>query len=241
MIDMHAHIIPGVDDGSGSVEETFNMIKEAKKVGFTDVFLTSHFLKHYYEPDAKELLFWKEKLQEILNNQNLDINLHSGMEIYISNIMEDLIKEKKLLTLGNSRYMLIELPLSTTVNYLDYVLYFLQSISIIPIIAHPERYKCVQENPDLISTYIDKGALIQCNYGSILELYGSNAKKVMKILLKKEQVHFLGSDCHKQKSIYTLIPEAVKKIKKITGDNYFYNLSIKNPKKVINDEEWDEE
>ena len=241
MIDMHAHIIPGVDDGSSSVEETFNMIKEAKEAGFTDIFLTSHFLTHCYEPDAKELLFWKEKLQEILNNQNIDVNLHSGMEIYISNRMEELIKEKKILTLGSSRYMLIELPLSTTVNYLDYILYFLQSISIIPIIAHPERYKCVQENPDLISTYIDKGALIQCNYGSILGLYGAKAKKIIKILLKKGQVHFLGSDCHKQKSIYIKIPNAIEKIKKTIGEKDFYKLSIKNPKKVLNNEEWDEE
>lgn len=241
MIDMHSHIIPGVDDGSNNVEETFNMIKEAKEVGFTDVFLTSHFLTHYYEPDAKELAFWKEKLQEILNNKNIDLKLHLGMEIYISNKMEELIKEKKIITLNNSRYMLIELPLSTTINYLDYVLYFLQTISIIPIIAHPERYKCVQENPSLVESYIDKGALIQCNYGSIVGLYGNKAKQVLKTLLKQNQVHFLGSDCHKQKSIYLLIPEAVKKIKKIIGEKKFYTISTENPKKILNNEEWNEE
>lgn len=73
--------------------------------------------------------------------------------------------------------MLIELPLSSTVKNLDYVLYFLESISIKPIIAHPERYKCVQENPELVEEYINKGALIQCNYASILGLYGDKAKK----------------------------------------------------------------
>ena len=241
MIDMHTHIIPGVDDGSNSVEETLNMIKEAKEAGFTDIFMTSHFLTHYYEITPKEIVFWKEKLQEILDYQNIHINLHSGMEIYISNRMEELIKEKEILTLGNSRYMLIELPLTTTINYLEHVLYFLQSVSIVPIIAHPERYKCVHENPDLISTYIDKGGLIQCNYGSILGQYGNNAKKIIKILLKKRQVHFLGSDCHKQKSIYLQIPKAIEKIKKIIGEEDFYKLSIKNPKKVLNNEEWDEE
>ena len=156
MIDVHSHIIPNVDDGSSSVSETFEMIEEARKIGFTDIILTSHFLLNSYETNSKELVFWKEKLQEVLDKKEIDVKLHSGMEIYISSQMEELIKKKKLLTLANSRYMLIELPLSSTVKNLDYVLYFLESISIKPIIAHPERYKCVQENPELVEEYSNK-------------------------------------------------------------------------------------
>lgn len=238
MIDMHSHVIPGIDDGSHSVQETFNMIEEARKVGFSDIILTSHYLSNYYEPTTGEIILWKEKLQEILDSKKQKINLHSGMEIYISNKIEDLIKEKKLLTLADSRYMLMELPLSSTVNYFDYVIYYLQSISLQLVLAHPERYKHVQENPEIIHDYIEKGALIQCNYGSILGLYGKEAKKTVKVLLKNKQVHFLGSDCHKERTIYTLIPEAIKRIKKITGDKEFYKISTKNPEKVINNEEW---
>lgn len=236
MIDVHSHMIPNVDDGSHSVEETFKMIEEAKQAGFTDIILTSHFLLNHYETNANELVFWKEKIQEIMNARNYGVNLHSGMEIYISNQIQDLIKEKRLLTLANSRYMLIELPLSSTVKYLDYVIYTLQSLSIQPIIAHPERYKYVQENPDLVEEYIDKGALIQCNYGSIEELYGKAAKKTLKILLKKNNVHFLGSDCHREESIYLVIPQAIRKIKKIIGEDEFYKISTINPKKILDDE-----
>lgn len=238
MIDVHSHIIPTIDDGSKSVEETFNMINEAKKAGFTDIIMTPHFLLNYYEPTTDEANFWKDKLQEIIKNKNIGISLHSGMEIYISNKLEDLIKEDKVLTLANSKYMLIELPLSTSVNYLDYVLYFLQSISIKPIIAHPERYKSVQDNPEIIEDYIEKGALIQCNYGSILGLYGKKAKKTIKLLLKKKQVGFLGSDCHKQDTIYSSIPKAIDKIKKITGEDEFYKISTENPRKILNNKEW---
>ena len=85
MIDMHSHIIPTVDDGSRSVQETFNMINEAKNVGFTDIVMTSHFLLDYYEPTTEELILWRKKLQEILDKKTIDVNLHSGMEIYISN------------------------------------------------------------------------------------------------------------------------------------------------------------
>lgn len=238
MIDMHSHIIPSIDDGSKSVQETFDMIKEAEKIGFTDIIMTPHFLLDYYEPTPQEIIFWRNKLQEVLENQNINLNLHSGMEVYILNKLEDFIKENKILTLGKSRYLLIELPLSTTVNYLDHILFALQSIGIKPIIAHPERYKCVQDEPDLVQDYIDKGALIQCNYGSILDLYGKNAKKTVKILLKRNQVDFLGSDCHKEKTVYTIMPQAIKKIKKIIGDKEFYKISTENPKKVLENQEW---
>ncbi len=238
MIDIHSHIIPNVDDGARSVEETFNILKEAQGAGFTDVILTSHFLLNYYETNAQELIFWKEKLQEVLKNQGTKINLHSGMEIYITNQMEELLENKKILTLANSGYMLIELPLATNVKYFDYVVYYLEAKGIKPIIAHPERYKCVQKDPDIVEEYIEKGCLIQCNYGSIVNLYGREAEKTIKTLLKKNQVHFLGSDVHRENGTYLIIPDAIKKIRKIIGENKINELTTINPKKILQNEEW---
>lgn len=231
MIDIHSHIIPNVDDGARSVEETFNILKEAQEAGFTDVILTSHFLLNYYETNAQELIFWKEKLQEVLKKQGTKINLHSGMEIYITNQMEELLENKKILTLANSRYMLIELPLATNVKYFDYVVYYLEAKGIKPIIAHPERYKCVQKDPDIVEEYIEKGCLIQCNYGSIVNLYGREAEKTIKTLLKKNQVHFLGSDVHRENGTYLIILDAIKKIRKIIGENKINEITTINPKK----------
>ena len=238
MIDIHSHIIPNVDDGARSVEETFNILKEAQEAGFTDVILTSHFLLNYYETNAKELIFWKEKLQEVLKKQGTKINLHSGMEIYITNQMEELLENKKILTLANSRYMLIELPLATNVKYFDYVVYYLEAKGIKPIIAHPERYKCVQKDPDIVEEYIEKGCLIQCNYGSIVNLYGREAEKTIKTILKKNQVHFLGSDVHRENGTYLIILDAIKKIRKIIGENKINEITTINPKKILQNEEW---
>lgn len=238
MIDIHSHIIPNVDDGARSVEETFNILKEAQEAGFTDVILTSHFLLNYYETNAQELIFWKEKLQEVLKKQGTKINLHSGMEIYITNQMEELLENKKILTLANSGYMLIELPLATNVKYFDYVVYYLEAKGIKPIIAHPERYKCVQKDPDIVEEYIENGCLIQCNYGSIVNLYGREAEKTIKTLLKKNQVHFLGSDVHRENGTYLIILDAIKKIRKIIGENKINELTTINPKKILQNEEW---
>ena len=238
MIDIHSHIIPNVDDGARSVEETFNILKEAQEAGFTDVILTSHFLLNYYETNAQELIFWKEKLQEVLKKQGTKINLHSGMEIYITNQMEELLENKKILTLANSRYMLIELPLATNVKYFDYVVYYLEAKGIKPIIAHPERYKCVQKDPDIVEEYIEKGCLIQCNYGSIVNLYGREAEKTIKTIFKKNQVHFLGSDVHRENGTYLIILDAIKKIRKIIGENKINEITTINPKKILQNEEW---
>ena len=237
MIDVHSHIIPNVDDGSSSVSETFEMIEEARKIGFTDIILTSHFLLNSYETNSKELVFWKEKLQEVLDKKEIDVKLHSGMEIYISSQMEELIKKKKLLTLANSRYMLIELPLSSTVKNLDYVLYFLESISIKPIIAHPERYPFVQENPDYLFELEEMGALFQANFGSIIGMYGGKAKKTLKILLKNNLISFFGSDVHKPEQVYNKIPKIIKKLKKVISDEEFIEFTEINPQKVLNNED----
>ena len=238
MIDMHSHIIPNVDDGSKSLKETLEMIKEAKDVGFTSIFLTSHYLTHYYEPSVEELIKRKEKIHKALKEKDIELELYTGMEVYVSDSIRELISQNKLLELNNSRYMLIELPINANINYFDSVVYYLQSVSIIPILAHPERYTYVQKNPSLIQEYIDNGVLIQSNYGSILGLYGKSTKKVIKGMLKNNQVHFLGSDSHKPNTIYPLIPKAIKKIKKIIGEEMTEQITILNPTKIIENNEF---
>ncbi len=238
MIDIHSHLIPNVDDGSKSIEDTFIAFEEAKEVGFTDIILTSHYKPEYYETKPSKLTFWKDKLQEVIDTKNEDLKLHSGMEIYISEELPNLIENGKLLRLANSKYMLLELPINSKVNYLDYIIYYLDTVGIKPIIAHPERYVIVQQEPKLIEEWIKKGCLIQCNFGSILGIYGSNSKKIIKHLLKNNLVHFVASDCHSKNGIYLQIPKALKKIKRLVGTEKTYEITTLNPQKILNDEEW---
>lgn len=233
MIDLHSHIIPNVDDGSKTFDESIEILNEAKKVGFSDVILTSHFIPEYNETKIEELISLKEDLQKNCDS----IKLHSGMEVYITERIEELLNNKKILTLAGSNYLLMELPLSNHVNYFEYVIYVLQSKNIIPIIAHPERYLEVQKNYKLVEEYIENGCLIQCNYASILGYYGKDAQKTVKKLLKEKLVNFLGSDCHRKGSIYLNIPKAVKKIIKIIGEEEFYKISTTNPQRILNNEE----
>ena len=214
MVDIHSHLIPNVDDGSKSVEETFMLIKEADRAGITDIILTPHYIVNSYEQNANTLILLKDKLQQILDKDKINVKLHIGMEVYITDNLIDLLKQNKLLTLANSKYLLMELPLNTNVQYLDMVIFKLIENNIIPIIAHPERYKFVQEDPSKVRELIDSGCLIQSNIGSILGIYGKKAKKTIKYLLKNDLINFIATDTHRKNTIYPLLEKGIKKIEK---------------------------
>ena len=100
MIDIHSHLIPNVDDGAKTPQETIELIKEAEKVGITDIILTPHYIINAYEQNANTLILLKDKLQQIIDKDNINVKLHIGMEVYIINNLIDLLKQNVLLTLA---------------------------------------------------------------------------------------------------------------------------------------------
>lgn len=238
MIDIHTHLIPNVDDGSKGVDVSINAFKEAIDAGFSDIILTSHYIPEYNETEPNRLVSEREKLQKKLEENNLNLKLHSGMEIYVSDNLSDLIDKKSVLTLDRSKYILIELPMNSKIYFLDFVIGSLFERGLKVILAHPERYLVVKDNPDLVEEYIQKGCLMQCNFGSILGYYGKTSKGVVKYLLKNDMVHFLASDCHNCNGIYLDIPKALKKIKKIVGDEKLEELTTGNQRKILENKDW---
>ena len=234
MIDIHCHLIPKIDDGSRSIEETFNLINEAKEAGFTDIILTPHYITDYYENKASDINTIKNSLQKILDEKNINVQLYAGMEIYICQNLKELIDNGQVMGLANSNYILVEFPLSSKPKYIDDVLFTLQGMGYTVIIAHPERYKAVQEDFDFAINLVDKGCLLQSNYASIVGFYGESAKKVLKKLLKMDMVTFLGTDTHRQGSIYKIMPQIIKKLRKEISDEKLFELTNENPSKIIN-------
>ena len=234
MIDIHSHLIPNVDDGAKSPEETIELIKEAREAGITDIILTPHYIINSYEQNAETLILLKDKLQQIINSENIKVNLHIGMEVYITDNLVEILKQNKILTLAGSKYLLMELPLNTNVQYLDMVIFKLIENNIIPIIAHPERYKFVQEDPSKVRELIESGCLIQSNIGSILGIYGKKAKKTIKYLLINDLINFIATDTHRKNTIYPLLEKGIKKIEKITGKEKAEELTNLNVQKILN-------
>ena len=151
MIDLHSHILPNIDDGSRSLEESIEIIKQAVSNGVTDIIVTPHFiLGSSYNKEKKENKKLLAELQEKVKNENIDINLYLGNEIFVDIEMVSLLIKKKISSLNDTRYVLFELPMNSKYKNIRKTLFDLQSAGYIPVIAHPERYRVIKENPKLV-------------------------------------------------------------------------------------------
>lgn len=233
MIDFHSHIIPNIDDGSRSIEETFNLLKEAKEAGFEGIVLTSHYIEDYYQTDVPERDMWVKAISENLGAKGIDIDLYLGNEVYMTENMMQLLIDGKASTINNSCYVLFEMPLNAEPMNMYDVIYSLQGNKLIPVLAHPERYSFIQKEPELVYDLIQKGVLMQANYGSILGQYGKNAQFIVRKFLENNMIHFLGSDVHRQNTVYKVIPQALKEIEEIVGASKLEELTTKNPKLAL--------
>ena len=233
MIDFHTHILPNIDDGSRSIEETFNLIKEAKEVGFEGIVLTSHYIENYYETDTPEREVWVNAIKENLEAKGIETNLYLANEIYLSENLMTLLEEGKASTINNSCYVLFEMPLNNEPMGLYDVIYSMQENKLIPVLAHPERYSFIQKEPELVYDLIEKGCLMQANYGSILGQYGQKAEYIVRRFFENNMIHFLGTDVHRQNSIYSKVPRAMQEIEQIVGPEKLQELTTTNPKLAL--------
>lgn len=233
MIDFHSHILPNIDDGSRSLNETIHILKEAQKAGFTKIISTSHYIDGYYEANEDK----RAKLLNEVKENFQGMELYLGNEIYITNQMTDLLSEKKASTINNSKYVLFELPMNTKAMDVKEVVFRLMEKGYVPIIAHPERYKYVKENIEYVRELADMGVLFQSNYGSSIGMYGKKAQKTQKKLLEEGLIQFFGSDVHTVEQVYTKMPKILKKLRKIISEEELEQFSTVNPQKVLNNED----
>ena len=179
MIDIHSHIISGIDDGSKNTEMTIKMLEMAEESGTTDIVATPHFMRGRFEVTYKEVIDEVENLKKLTKENSININIYSGQEVYYSRNILEYYNQGMIGTINNTRYMLIEFPmLEFNIEEAINILYELQIRGIVPIIAHPERYKQFIKNPSQINLLIKEGMLFQVNAGSINGDFGRDVKKV---------------------------------------------------------------
>ena len=233
MIDMHSHILPGIDDGSRDDEETFKLLREASEAGFTKIVSTSHYYLGYYEEEEKVRKEYIDSINSKLRDSNPNLQVCIGSEIFITNQIVSLLYEHKASSINGTKYVLFELPFIAKAQNLKNVIYSLMSNNYIPIIAHPERYRYVQKDPNSLLELLNIGVLFQSNFGSIIGQYGKEAQKTVKLLLKNNFIHFLGTDAHRKNTIYTVIPEAIDSLKEIISEKELEELTTINPNLVL--------
>lgn len=236
MIDMHTHILPGIDDGSRNLEQTIQMIKEAEQAGFEEIITTSHYIENEYDVNKNRRQEMINDLQKKINENGINVKLHNGAEAFINANLTELIKQQTIPTLAESKYVLFEIPMHLEVLYLERTIEELITAKYKPVIAHPERYDVVRINPNVAVEWVRKGALLQSNYGSIIGRYGNKSKQTLIKLLHANAIHFLGTDTHAPQTTYKQMDDIMKKLLKVIDKSKLVELTEENPRKVINNE-----
>lgn len=214
MIDIHSHILYGVDDGPKAVDEALQMLEQAANEGISEIISTSHSFHPQYNVLASVVNEQVVSLQQYLNEHNLPLKIYCGQEVRLAENIVPLLQQGEILTLANSHYLLLELPSSTVPNYTKRIINQLQEQGITPIIAHPERNKAIAEKPSRLEGLIREGAVAQITAGSLTGHFGSTIQKLSLDLVKANLVHTYGSDAHNLSTRPFLFDEGLNYLEK---------------------------
>ena len=235
MTDVHSHILFGIDDGSRTISESVELLKKLKSVGFNNVILTPHFiLDSTYNSNYESNIKIYNELKERLISENIDINIYLGNEIFIDKNVPTLLEKNIITSLNETKYVLVEFPMHNKLLNLEDMLYEIRSRGYEVVIAHPERYDAFKEDYSIVDTLREDGFLFQSNYSSILGYYGKDSIKLLKYMLKRHYIDFLGTDIHRIEKTYVVdnFKKIEKHIIKVTGSEYYNKIQANNNKLV---------
>lgn len=197
MYDIHAHILPAIDDGPRNSTESLEMVFEASRCG-TDVLVATPHMRDVNEKRSVEYVTSSlNLLQHDIANYGVDIEIKIGMENHLNPDSPAMFKKGKSLTINRTNFALIELPFFGHPKYIDDVLLELQHDGLIPVLAHPERIELIQQDPTRLAYFIDKGMISQVTAGSLIGQFGQDVKSFTEQLIKNNLVHVIASDCHR--------------------------------------------
>lgn len=196
MIEIHSHILPGIDDGALSKEEALEMARQAANQGITDIIATPHHGDGVYDNPKPFVREQVDALNGWFRRNGLSVKVHAGQEIRVSAHLIDDWEADQLLTLAGSRYMLVELPSSHVPPNFGEWIHELRVHGLVPVIAHPERNKAAIASPALIASWVEQGALCQLTSHSLLGHFGRKLQKESLHLCRRNLIHFVASDAH---------------------------------------------
>ena len=196
MIDIHAHVLFGVDDGPKNKAESLKMLQQASSEGITEIICTSHVMHPQYHVNYSLVEEQTIYLRQVLEEHHIPIILHTGHEVRLHEELHTLIMQKQVHTLADSNYILLELPSSTIPAYTKRMIILLKAAGYTPILAHPERNYAIREKPTRLEILIREGALTQITAGSLTGLYGKEVQRLSLALVRANYIHTFGSDAH---------------------------------------------
>jgi protein-tyrosine phosphatase len=234
MIDIHSHILPGLDDGSQSIEETLGIVGQLFEAGFETIFATPHVMEGTDALQPEEILTATEHVRRAVTEAGIPVEILPGAENYIFPDMAKWVREGSLLTLGNTgKYILVELPMMEIPHYTDQVFFELQVEGLTPVLAHPERYRGLFQKPERLVEWANRGILFQIDLRSLSGRYGPQPKELAEIMLSSSLIHFVGSDAHRVSRSKTHLHESLQTVRQLVGEERFQEVTVINPQCIL--------
>ena len=199
-VDMHSHLLPGIDDGVDDYEESIKIITALMELGYKKLITTPHIMVDYYR-NTPEIINGKlAELRIILKERGIEVEVDAAAEYYMDDNFKNLLKEGDMLTFGNN-YILVETSYLSEVNNLKDAIFSIQVAGYKPVLAHPERYIHMYDDFEKYKELFEKDIYFQVNLGSLIGYYSKESKKIAERLIKEKMVHFLGTDAHHTRHI----------------------------------------
>jgi tyrosine-protein phosphatase YwqE len=193
--DIHSHLIPAIDDGSKSVDDSVSMIRQLHKLGYKKFITTPHIMADYYRNTPETILGGLEKVRAGLKEENVDVEIDAAAEYYLDYGFEQKLDSGPMLTFGD-RYLLFEISYMNPPDNLAHVIFKMQTMGYKPVLAHPERYTFWHNDFSKYESFVDKGVLLQLNINSLTGYYSMATKKTAEQMIDRKMISLLGTDCH---------------------------------------------
>ncbi|MBI2281255.1 MAG: capsular biosynthesis protein [Bacteroidetes bacterium] len=218
-VDMHSHLIPGIDDGSPTMETSIEMIREFVAMGYKKIITTPHVMSDYYKNTPEIILGGLKQVKEELIKHNISIEIEAAAEYNLDDGLETLIDNKQILTFGDN-YVLFELPFMQEPRNFQEIVFKFQTNGYKPILAHPERYSFWHKNFEKFEELKAKGILLQLNLMSLTGHYNLDTKKIAEKMVDANLIDLVGTDCHRMDHLNII---------KSFADTKYFNMLANNP------------
>ncbi|MGN1282531.1 MAG: tyrosine-protein phosphatase [Limosilactobacillus sp.] len=197
MVDLHCHLLPGIDDGSKSMEISLRLAREATENGVTHALLTPHHMNGRYINHKQDVIRRTKEFQEQLNIHRIPLTVFPGQEVRINGQLLDALDKDDILFADTAgKYMMLEFPDDDVPHYTNQMIFDLQQRGIVPIIVHPERNTMIMAQPDLIYQLLEKGCLSQITASSYVGTFGKKVENFSRQLIEAGQGYIFASDAH---------------------------------------------
>lgn len=232
-VDVHCHILPGIDDGAANEQEMLRMVRIAHDEGIRHMIATPHYHPRRGEAGSAVIDSVFHKAKALIKENFADMKLYRGNEIYFRQDAKDMLKSGELLTLAGSDYVLIEFSTSASKNQIKNAVGQLQMGGYMPIIAHVERYEDVVGEYGFLEEMVQGGIYFQVNADAVIGEQGGAKKKFIKKMIKKDLVHFIGTDAHDSQRRPPLMEKCAAYVRKKFDEDTAEMLLYYNPLMIV--------